>query len=145
MTDRKKQLGANASKELGMSAGSAAHRLTRKLLFHYAQKTSDDICYRCGLKIETYETFSIEHKKPWLHVSPDLFWDLSNIAFSHLKCNVKAANHGNNISKRIVGEAGTSWCSGHRQFFPVDRFHKNRSTWNGLHRSCKDCHRKYGG
>lgn len=35
----------------------------------------------------TIDTFSIEHKEPWLHNSPELFWDLENITYSHKKCN----------------------------------------------------------
>ncbi len=39
------------------------------------------------------ETFSIEHIVPWLDSDDPkgLFFDLNNIAFSHLSCNVGAA------------------------------------------------------
>ena len=30
------------------------------------------------------EDLSIEHKKPWLDEDPRLFWDMGNIAFSHI-------------------------------------------------------------
>ena len=37
------------------------------------------------------DTFSIEHKVAWLDSENpvDLYFDLENISFSHLKCNVK--------------------------------------------------------
>ena len=135
-TKSKKNLGERYRELLGISVGSAAHKLTRILLFKYVQQNHDDVCYRCGKKIETIETFSLEHKVPWLHSDPKLFWDLNNIAFAHRTCNTLAARHE---GKRVVGPVGTSWCSGHKEFFPTAAFNKNRSMWNGFHRQCKEC------
>src|SRR3954466_13344453 len=75
------------AEELGMPFGTASNRLRKLLLFHYVKKAGHDICFKCSTPIETVEEFSIEHKQPWLYISSDLFWDLDNIAFSHLKCN----------------------------------------------------------
>jgi hypothetical protein len=135
-----KRLNADYTRQLGMSPGSATHKLTRNLLFRYIQQNHDDVCYRCGSKIETLASFSIEHKEPWRNSDPNLFWDLENISFAHKKCNIQAAQH---IGKRVIGPPGTSWCSNHKMFFPVDRFYKNRSMWNGLHRQCKECHKNW--
>lgn len=131
-------------KQLGMSSGTATYRLARLLLFHYVQQASADICFRCGLKIETVDDFSVEHKKPWLHVSPDLYWDLENIAFSHRACNSGAARQINKakLSTRTVGPEGTSWCTEHKQFLSIDRFHKNSAIWNGVQRQCIECRQK---
>jgi hypothetical protein len=43
--------------------------------------------------MESEKELSIEHKIPWLDSEDpkDLFFNLNNIAFSHLTCNVKAA------------------------------------------------------
>jgi hypothetical protein len=81
-TERKK-------KQLGMNPSTAANRLTRMILFELVQQTKKDDCFKCGEKIESYDTMSIEHKVDWLHSdSPaELFWDLGNIAFSHKCCN----------------------------------------------------------
>jgi hypothetical protein len=57
-------------------------------LFNLLQKYAEDACFRCGEKIERIEDLSIEHKKPWEGISVELFWDLDNIAFSHLRCNL---------------------------------------------------------
>jgi len=81
--------------QLGMSYGSAIHRLRKMLLFKLIQDTQQDLCFQCGKKIETVAELSIEHKYPWLDsINPEeLFFDLNNIAFSHLSCNCGAARH----------------------------------------------------
>lgn len=100
------------TQQLGTSYITAVYRLQRRLLFKMAQQLGLDICHRCGKQIEVLEQFSVEHKQPWLDVSPDLFWDLDNVAFSHQRCNSKAIrwsreqlskariNHGKNAPKR---------------------------------------------
>jgi hypothetical protein len=45
--------------------------------------------------------------------------------------------------RRIVGEEGTSWCSLGEHFSPVESFSKNKSRWNGLEGSCKECRKNY--
>lgn len=74
-------------KQLGMVYGSAWNLLRKRILFKLVQDAGLDICFRCGLRIETDDEFSIDHKEDWIDVDPALFWDLENIAFSHLKCN----------------------------------------------------------
>lgn len=58
-------------------------------------KHGKNICFRCNKEINR-ETFSIEHKIAWLDSSnpKELFFDLNNIAFSHVSCNA-AASRGN--------------------------------------------------
>ncbi len=48
----------------------------------------------------TRETFSIEHKDPWLDCEnpSEKFFDLANISFSHLSCNAKASRKMNRLS-----------------------------------------------
>ena len=75
------------TKFLGMPIGTAQNRLKKNILFSLVQETGKDICFRCGKKIESVDELSIEHKKPWLKESIDLFWNLENISFSHLNCN----------------------------------------------------------
>jgi hypothetical protein len=87
---------------LGMPLGTASNRLRKSLLFFLVKKLNLDICFQCKMKIENESELSIEHMQPW-QGSDDpkgKFFDLSNIAFSHLKCNVdaggnrQAASHG---------------------------------------------------
>ncbi len=80
------------SQKLGMSFGKAGHILHKNILFNLVQKCDLDICYRCGKRIESKIHLSVEHKIAWLNSDKpkELFFDLDNIAFSHLKCNVDA-------------------------------------------------------
>lgn len=78
------------SLQLGMNRSTAGHRLVKDLLFEHVAKHHK--CYQCGGEL-TRETFSVEHKVPWLDSEDPvgLFFDLNNITFSHLSCNSSAA------------------------------------------------------
>ncbi len=76
------------SRQLGMPYGTATGKLRKLILFHLLKKHNENVCFQCGKEIETVDELSMEHKKPWLHESSDLFWDVENIAFSHLHCNL---------------------------------------------------------
>ena len=71
--------------QLGMSHSTASHRLRKLILFSLINQT----CHRCKEKIESVKELSIEHKIAWQDSSDPvgLFFDLGNIAFSHLSCN----------------------------------------------------------
>ena len=75
--------------QLGISHGTASHRLVRSLLFKMVKEIGLDVCFQCGEKIKTIRELSIEHKIPWLDSEDPvgLYFDLDNIAFSHLSCN----------------------------------------------------------
>lgn len=77
----------SAEATLGMPHGTARNRLRKTLLFQYVKKCGENVCFRCGSEIENEDQLSIEHKAPWEGVSAGLFWDLDNIAFSHVQCN----------------------------------------------------------
>lgn len=84
------------AEQLGMSHGAASNRLRKQIMFALIKfsKIDDlDICFQCGEKIENVDNLSIEHIVPWLDSEDpvELYFDLDNIAFSHLKCNVGAA------------------------------------------------------
>ena len=80
MSDKKRD-------QLGMNPSTASNRLVKDLLFKYATAAGHK-CHQCGEEL-TRETFSIEHILPWLDSDDptSLFFDLDNIAYSHLKCN----------------------------------------------------------
>lgn len=130
------------AQQLGMSYGAAAHRLRKNILFKFLKKLEEDVCFCCNEKIEAVEELSIEHKLPWEGRSTDLFWDLDNIAFSHLRCNKNHISRGgeNAAGLRKIGPPGTNWCFRHKQFLPVENFIVNKTRWNGLNNICKDCH-----
>lgn len=72
-----------------MPFGTAANRLRKAILFDLVCRLGLDVCHHCEKKIEDIDNFSIEHKTPWLDSDDPvgLFFDMENIAFSHLKCN----------------------------------------------------------
>lgn len=128
------------SQQLGMSSGKASHRLKKIILLDVLRRHQENICFRCRRFIETVEELSVEHKLPWLDVSPELFWDLSNIAFSHLRCNRPDRPISERWKKK--GPEGTAWCSRCRSFLPVELFLKSGRRWNRLSDECSPCHTK---
>ncbi len=121
------------SEFLGISFSTANYRLHRMLLFRMAKKAGDNDCFRCGKKITKLEEFTLDHKKQWLDVSEELFWSLSNVAFSHQTCN---AGHTRNTIDRPKGK---NWCFDCKSMLPVSMFYKNRRGKNGLAKECKPC------
>lgn len=79
--------------QLGEPYGTAVHRLRKNIMFALLGLENLNTCFQCNEKIEHVEQLSIEHKVPWLDSEDPkkFFFDLSNIAFSHLSCNSAAA------------------------------------------------------
>ena len=75
--------------QLGMNPSTASGRLVKDLLWSLIKQTGQDACCKCGEPMSR-ETFSIEHVIPWLDSEDPvgLYFDLSNIAYSHLRCNI---------------------------------------------------------
>lgn len=92
--DTVKPMATKKSTLLGINHGTANHRLRKALMFHLADQLNLLDCHRCGERIETSKEMSIEHKEPWEGADDPMaaFMDLENIAFSHLRCNVRAAS-----------------------------------------------------
>lgn len=84
------------SLQLGMNPSTAQGRLVKDILWSLVVETNKNSCVKCG-ELMSRETFSIEHVKPWLDSDNPvgLFFDISNIAFSHLKCNISDARRVN--------------------------------------------------
>lgn len=125
---------------LGEPFGTASHKLKKAIMFALVVETGRNICFKCGLKIENLEQFSIEHKIPW-QTSDDpkkYFYDIENIAFSHLKCNRPHKTDGN----RYIAPSGMAWCKEHKTFLSIENFGISKNHWNGLNPRCKECNRK---
>jgi len=88
--------------QLGMSPSTASGRLVKDILFDFVEK-SGYTCYHCGEQM-TRETFSIEHKVPWLDSEDPvgLFFALDNIHYSHLSCNARAARRKVGVGKQQI-------------------------------------------
>lgn len=80
------------TKQLGLNPSTANNILKKNILFSLICETKRNICFQCGNIIKSIEELSIEHKIPWLDSEnpKELYFDLNNIAFSHLACNVAA-------------------------------------------------------
>jgi len=121
------------SEFLGMPHGTANNRLRKLILFDLLVRHDENVCFKCGEHIVTAEELSIEHKQPWEGRSVELFWDLGNIAFSHLRCNRPESF---NPANKIVCPAGTNWCGDCKAFIPVEKFHASPNKRLGLQNYC---------
>jgi len=112
-------------KLLGMNPGTAAHRLRKMILWKFVVQTGVNICYRCGKEITSIDELSIDHKRSWLLSETPLetFFDLDNIAFSHLSCNCSVGEHDptERINKRIHSD-GMVLCHECGEYLSPDKF-----------------------
>jgi hypothetical protein len=131
---------SNAKKvaQLKMPFGTANGRLRKMILFNLLCRLNENVCFVCHKKIQSVDLLSIEHKIPWLGNDTKLFWDLENIAFSHLSCNIK--------NKRSSGDRRTKngkiFCTGCKQWMEPSMFTKNSYELCGYHGYCKKCRKE---
>lgn len=87
------------AEQLGMPIGTASGKLRKTIIFDLLKQLNQNYCFQCGAEIVFENELSIEHKIPYLDSENpvDLFFNLNNIAFSHLKCNVGAARPNQTI------------------------------------------------
>lgn len=88
-------------KLLGVHPGSAQRKLSKSIEFSLVIETGRDTCYRCGEKITKDQDFSVEHIENWMSSDNPIekFYGLTNIAFSHRKCNTCHATQSKGKSK----------------------------------------------
>ncbi len=85
--------------QLGMDFGKANQQLFKMMVWKMATICGMDKCSHCKQPIEKPNDLSLEHKEPWRGIEgrparPELFWDLDNIAFSHIWCNAGSPTRG---------------------------------------------------
>jgi hypothetical protein len=85
--------------QLGTNRRTASATLKKMIMFDLIKRLELNYCFQCGCEIKIVSELSIEHKIPWLDSEKplELFFDLNNIAFSHLKCNIGAARKPSKI------------------------------------------------
>lgn len=119
-----------------MPVGTAFHRLRKQIMFALAQRCELDICFVCDQPITSVTELSVEHREPWENRDTALFWDISNIAFSHRACNRPHINRGGVQPLRPRRE-GFSWCRHCERELPVADF--SMRTANGKRKPRVDC------
>ncbi len=129
--------------QLGMTQNRAKQILQKSIIFHLLRQRGQDVCFRCGGRIERLEDLSIDHKVDWFNNNPVLFWQIDNITFSHLRCNSLAGLSRQHEMRRRTGPPGTVWCGGHKAFLPIEAFHRVGTRWNGRQKVCRECVRNY--
>lgn len=118
---------------LGMPFGTACNRLRRIVMFSLLEKHGENVCFKCGKLITKADELSLEHKTAWQNIGASLFWDLDNIAFSHVGCNLPTGF----VRREIVD--GKLWCSSCKSLHPVSLFHKETRQRTGYALLCKKC------
>ncbi len=113
--------------QLGMNPSTASGRLVKDVLYSLVVQTDQNNCYQCGLPMSR-DTFSIEHKEPWLDSEDPLglYFDLNNISFSHHSCNVAAArkvrkHETPEDSKEAHLKTSRDWKKNNRVYDPEER------------------------
>jgi hypothetical protein len=130
-----KENDSNKDRLLGMPHGTANAMLRKSLIFKLAGLANMLTCHQCTKVIERVEDLSIEHKHPWQKAQDPKasFFDLDNIAFSHLRCNIGAATRPN----KIVAPPGQRWCKHCKAFKPEAEFSASAANPN----RCRVCHK----
>ena len=84
--------------QLGMDLGTAQHQLRKCVLFGLVSETFGTKCFRCSKEM-TKDDFTLDHKIAWRNSAKarKLFWDVENVAWSHLVCNTQASRSYNGL------------------------------------------------
>jgi hypothetical protein len=128
------------TEQLGMPFPTACARLRRIVLFQLLRELRRTACFRCGDEMSVAD-FSLDHKVDCMHQDPELFWDVTNIAFSHVRCNVpgRPAWVARRAEKVARCGPGMAWCNVHRGCAPLDQFGSDRAQPEGRALNCKVC------
>ena len=70
---------------LGMPYGTAEKRLRKAMIYELARQCGKNKCRWCESEISSPDDLAVVHLQDWSD-DADLFWDLNNVAFSHVSC-----------------------------------------------------------
>jgi len=68
-----------------MPYGTAEKRLRKAMIYELARQCGKHICRWCETEIPSPDDLAVVHLQDWSG-DADLFWDLNNVAFSHVSC-----------------------------------------------------------
>lgn len=132
---RRKCDGSNTDKlaeKLGAPYHVAITHRIKQIRFGLIQQLGLDICFQCSKPITDISTLSIEHMVSWLHKdnAKELFFDLSNIRFSHLLCNTMDGRPLQTCPSNAAYAGGCrcdGCCKAHTEY-QAERYQKNRES-----------------
>lgn len=125
---------------LKMSHGTAGNKLRKSIIFWLAGLSKLLTCFRCHQQIENVDEFSIEHKVSWQRSDDpqNTYFDIKNIAFSHLKCNTRQRQNtckSGHTSYKIIGKQRrcTKCRVVHRKQFRVKHPEQDKRSYRKSH------------
>lgn len=83
-----------------MPVGTAEKHLRKSIIHELALQLGKNQCCRCSLAVEDPDDLAIVHVQEW-EGDPDLFWALTNIAFSHADCEAARSGKRQRESKKM--------------------------------------------
>ena len=81
-----------------MPYGTAEKQLRKTIIYELAQQLGKNVCRWCNSAIGSPDDLAITHVQDWQE-EPDSFWDLANVAFSHVSC---AAERGGKRQEEVM-------------------------------------------
>lgn len=85
---------------LGMPFNTAERKLRKMVIYELAQQLQKNVCARCGTKIESSDDLALIHLRDWQD-NPSGFWDLTNVAFSHVRCEATRHDQRQEETKKM--------------------------------------------
>ena len=85
MTKPKKDIKRHRAALLGMPYGTAEKRLRKAMIYELARQCGKTLCRWCETEIPSPDDLAVVHLQDWSD-DADKFWDLNNVAFSHVSC-----------------------------------------------------------
>jgi hypothetical protein len=127
-----------------MSLSAATHKLRKLLLFEAMRELNKLNCFQCGETISSVDSFTVEHKVPWrLTENPmDVYFDLSNIAYSHHSCNSGAARKADTHPGARKYTDKERQCSDCHVWKPFRDSCRNRGKASVREIMCRQCRRE---
>ena len=98
MTKPKNDIKQQRAALLGMPYGTAEKHLRKSVIYELARQCGKNFCRWCGATISSPEDLAVVHIQDWSD-DADRFWDLSNVAFSHVSCAARMGGIQQEVKK----------------------------------------------
>lgn len=105
-----------------------------------AEFFDNKVCAKCGSK----NNLELDHINPETKITHRVWsWAKERREEELNKCQAlcKDCHKQKTLNQlRKIGPENTEWCTNCKQFKLVEKFYRNKNTWNGLTSTCKHCH-----